>query len=131
MTETFRADVGYEDIEHFGDKILIVCAEGTKGFGDRAKPVGLLDEAVVVSATDGEAKEFWEMFGQDTEQMFEDLIPPPAGGAWVFEGCISWDERNEENVVRGRWRRPHELEARWLCRLEGESTPNYFISENT
>jgi hypothetical protein len=127
--ETFRADTGYKDVEHYSDKLLIVCAEGTVGFGDRSKPVGLLDEAVVVAATGGEARELWSQFGQDTDGMFDGLMPPPAGGAWVFEGCISWDERNEENIIRGRWRRPTELEARWLCRLDGESTPNYFSGE--
>lgn len=126
---TFRADTGYKDVEHYGDKILFVCAEGTQGIGKYAKPIGLLDEAVVIAATEGEAQEFWSEFGQDVEQMFENLIPPPAGGAWVFEGCISWDERNEENIVRGRYRRPTELEARYLCRLDGEDTPNYFRND--
>lgn len=43
----YRADYACEEPEHRSDKLLVVMAEGTQGFGDRAKPIGLLDAAVM------------------------------------------------------------------------------------
>lgn len=115
----YRADMNYADVEHYGDKLLVAFAEGYTGFGDKARPIAMLDQGVVLHYTEGEAQDLYGQFLHDTEQMFEGLKEPPGGGLWVFEGTITWDEKYEENRLYGYWRRPAEAEVAWVCRAEG------------